>query len=159
MIGNQMPPASGGCHDLPDQTVPVLDAQGNLTNQYPCFDFPTMVDSLQAAGISWKIYNGAEFVSYINHVRNNPTLWANVINNSGKFVADATAGKLPAVSWLIPPAAESDLGVYGVCDGENWVVKQMNALMQGPNWSSTAVFMVWDDFGGMYDHVAPPQVD
>ena len=159
IIGNQMPPASGGCHDLPDQTVPVLDAQGNLTNQYPCFDFPTMVDSLQAAGISWKIYNGAEFVSYINHVRNNPTLWANVINNSGKFVADATAGKLPAVSWLIPPAAESDLGVYGVCDGENWAVKQMNALMQGPNWSSTAVFMVWDDFGGMYDHVAPPQVD
>jgi phosphoesterase family protein/centrosomal CEP192-like protein/ASPM-SPD-2-Hydin domain-containing protein len=45
------------------------------------------------------------------------------------------------------------------CNGENWTVKQLNALMQGPNWRSTAVFITWDEFGGFYDHVPPPQSD
>ncbi len=35
----------------------------------------------------------------------------------------------------------------------------LNAIMQGPEWNSTAVFLTWDDFGGLYDHVPPPQVD
>jgi phospholipase C len=43
--------------------------------------------------------------------------------------------------------------------GENWTVRQLNAVMQGPDWNSTAVFLTWDDFGGFYDHVPPPTVD
>jgi phospholipase C len=46
-----------------------------------------------------------------------------------------------------------------MCEGENWTVSVLNAVMQGPEWNSTVVFMTWDDFGGFYDHVAPPQVD
>lgn len=46
-----------------------------------------------------------------------------------------------------------------MCEGENWTVSILNALMQGPAWASTAVFITWDDFGGFYDHVPPPQVD
>jgi phospholipase C len=46
-----------------------------------------------------------------------------------------------------------------VCVGENWTVEQINAVMSGPDWESTAVFLTWDDFGGFYDHVAPPVVD
>jgi hypothetical protein len=46
-----------------------------------------------------------------------------------------------------------------MCAGENWTVQTLNALMQGPEWNSTAVFITWDDFGGFYDHVPPPQVD
>ena len=46
-----------------------------------------------------------------------------------------------------------------MCSGENWFVSKMNALMAGPDWSSTVVFLVWDDYGGFYDHVAPPMVD
>ncbi len=45
---------------------------------------------------------------------------------------------------------------HSLCYGENWVVEQLNALMQGPDWDSTVVFIVWDDFGGVYDHVPPP---
>src|SRR5439155_18931918 len=41
----------------------------------------------------------------------------------------------------------------------NWTVQQLNAVMRGPDWKSTAVFLTWDDFGGFYDHVPPPQVD
>ena len=46
-----------------------------------------------------------------------------------------------------------------MCKGENWTVEQLNALMQGPDWNKTVVFLTWDDFGGFYDHVPPPHVD
>ena len=46
-----------------------------------------------------------------------------------------------------------------VCQGENWTVQQLNAVMQGTEWRSTAVFLTWDDFGGFYDHQPPPTVD
>jgi phospholipase C len=47
----------------------------------------------------------------------------------------------------------------GTCVGENWSVQQLNALMQGPDWNSTAVFLTWDDFGGFFDHLPPPKTD
>ena len=46
-----------------------------------------------------------------------------------------------------------------MCNGENWTVNQLNALGNGSNWSSSAVFITDDDFGGFYDHVAPPPLD
>jgi len=63
------------------------------------------------------------------------------------------------VSWVIPPSEASEHPPASICAGENWTVSVLNALMQGPDWNSTAVFLTWDDFGGLYDHVAPPQVD
>jgi phospholipase C len=46
-----------------------------------------------------------------------------------------------------------------VCEGENWTVQQINAVMQSKAWSSTVIILTWDDYGGFYDHVAPPAVD
>jgi phospholipase C len=43
--------------------------------------------------------------------------------------------------------------------GQTFVTSLINAVMQGPDWSSTAIFLAWDDWGGFYDHVAPPRVD
>ena len=63
------------------------------------------------------------------------------------------------MSWLVTDPADSDHPPASVCQGENWTVRQLNALMNSPLWQSTAVFLTWDDFGGFYDHVAPPQVD
>ena len=77
-----------------------------------------------------------------------------------EFVPDVEAGELPSVSWLVPPADLSDHPGYGaLCDGENWTVRQLNAIMQSPDWKHTAVVLTWDDFGGYYDHVPPPHVD
>ena len=69
------------------------------------------------------------------------------------------SSELPAVSWLIADYAESEHPPNSTCHGENWTVQQLNAVMQGPDWHSTAVFLTWDDFGGFYDHVAPDNVD
>jgi phospholipase C len=46
-----------------------------------------------------------------------------------------------------------------MCVGENWSIRQINAVMEGPDWDHTAIFVTWDDFGGLYDHVEPPVVD
>jgi phospholipase C len=82
-----------------------------------------------------------------------------------QFLADASNGNLPAVSWVVPDFAVSDhptragFGNASVCVGENWTVDHVNAIMQGGNWPSTIVVILWDDFGGLYDHVPPPSVD
>jgi phospholipase C len=76
------------------------------------------------------------------------------------FAGDLQAGRLPEVSWLLPPTPESDHPGYGnLCDGENWTVRTIDALMKSPGWKHTAIFLTWDDFGGFYDHVPPPHVD
>jgi len=75
------------------------------------------------------------------------------------FATDAQNGNLPAVSWLIPDTKNSDHPDSSVCVGENWTVQQINAVMQGPDWSTTAIFLTWDDFGGFYDNAVPANFD
>ncbi len=74
-------------------------------------------------------------------------------------MVDALNGDLPSVSWIVTGEGKSEHPPASTCIGENWTVEQLNALMQGPLWSSTALFLTWDDFGGFYDHVPPPEVD
>jgi phospholipase C len=154
---NTNPITNQGCAAAPTTTVVVIDERGEINTPPPCFDFPTLADSLQAAGLTWRAYNTGSDFAAISHIRNS-TLWNNVVP-IGQFALDAANGNLPAVSWIIPPGTENQYPTNSICDGENWTVNQLNALMQGPEWSSTAVFIAWDDFGGFYDHVAPPQVD
>jgi phospholipase C len=78
------------------------------------------------------------------------------------FLRDVRGGELPAVSWLVPPegnANEHPGSGTNVCEGENWTVEQINAVMRSEDWRTTAIVLVWDDFGGFYDHVPPPHVD
>ena len=65
------------------------------------------------------------------------------------------------MSWLNPPASYNEHPGAGVsvCAGENWTVQHINAIMHSKYWKSTAIIVVWDDFGGFYDHVAPPHYD
>jgi phospholipase C len=66
---------------------------------------------------------------------------------------------LPAVSWVVPSGAVSEHPPNPVSAGQTYVTSLVNAVMQSPDWSSTAIFLAWDDWGGFYDHVAPPSVD
>jgi phospholipase C len=160
-LGNQ----GWGCDDDPTVVVSQLDDDGDVSDVPPCFDFPTVADSLQSAGISWKFYappfgsKGYQFstLNAINHIRNT-SLWSQQVVNSTNFIPDARNGNLPAVSWLVA-GPQSEHPPNSTCLGENWTVQQINAIMQSTSWNSTAIFLVWDDFGGFYDHVAPPSVD
>jgi len=75
------------------------------------------------------------------------------------FYADAKAGSLPAVSWVVPNGKVSEHPPALVSDGQAYVTNLINAVMAGPDWASTAIFLSWDDWGGFYDHVTPPAVD
>jgi phospholipase C len=75
------------------------------------------------------------------------------------FRRAASAGKLPEVSWVIPSDAVSEHPTAKISDGQTYVTGLVNDVMRGPDWSSTAIFITWDDWGGFYDHVVPPMVD
>jgi phospholipase C len=75
------------------------------------------------------------------------------------FYAGAKAGTLPAVSWIDPNQKVSEHPPASVQAGQTYVTGLINAVMRSPDWPSTAIFLSWDDWGGFYDHVAPPQID
>jgi phospholipase C len=81
------------------------------------------------------------------------------IQSIANFYRDAAAGTLPAVSWVVPSGAVSEHPPAPVSAGQSYVTSLINAVMRGPNWNDCAIFLAWDDWGGFYDHVAPPTVD
>lgn len=81
------------------------------------------------------------------------------IQSVSNFYASAKAGTLPAVSWVVPAGDVSEHPPSTTSAGQSYVTSLVNAVMSGPNWSSTAIFVTWDDWGGFYDHVNPPSVD
>jgi phospholipase C len=132
-----------------------------------CIDIPVLPDELTKAGIPWKYYANVNqwqnALQAIRHVRFGPE-WQNV-DTPESFIKDIHHEQLPAVSWLIPPEAYNEhpgnakTDPVSVCAGENWTVEQINAIMKSDYWPSTAIVVVWDDFGGFYDPVPPPHVD
>jgi phospholipase C len=75
------------------------------------------------------------------------------------FVRAARSGTLPAVSWVVPNGLDSEHPPSSIHIGQAYVTNLINDVMRGPDWKSTAIFLSWDDWGGFYDHVAPPKVD
>ena len=158
-IDNGGPGTVPDCAPDSNSTITVIDPQGNRSQQARCFDFPTLMDSLGEAGISWKYYaDGGGFLSLVGHIYNS-TVWTTNVASPEQFVSDVQTGHLPSVSWLLPPEYKAEHPPDSICEGENWTVSVLNAVMQGPEWNSTVVFVTWDDFGGFYDHVTPPQLD
>jgi len=134
---------------------------GAVYYQPPCFTMTTMADTIDAAKVTWRIYSAQpaqggyvfNFGSYYNNFWSG-TQRANDVPNA-QFCGDVTSGKLPQVSWITPPVGASDHPPFSITTGENWTVSQVNCLMNSPYWSSTLMLIVWDDWGGFYDHVAP----
>ena len=81
------------------------------------------------------------------------------IQQLSQFYTAAKNGTLPAVSWVVPNGKDSEHPPALVSTGQAYVTGLINAIMQGPDWSSSAIFLGWDDWGGFYDHVTPPVVD
>ena len=80
------------------------------------------------------------------------------VRAAGSFITAARRGTLPAVSWVVPNQAKSEHPPASIAAGQAWVTRLIDAIMKGPNWSSSAIFLTWDDWGGFYDHVRPPVV-
>ena len=138
---------------------------------FPCFSYTTMRDLLDAKSVSWKYYavrvkggNAGLWSAYdaIKAVRYSDEWTTNVTTSPNVIFQDIKAGALPAVAWVTPDGQNSDHpsekganGAY-VDDGPSWVANVVNQIGESKYWNSTAIIVVWDDWGGFYDHVAPP---
>jgi phospholipase C len=100
------------------------------------------------------IWNPLPFFDTVNadHQRGN-------IKSVTSFYSAVKKGNLPAVSWVVPSGVVSEHPPSRISDGVAYTTSLINAVMNGPDWNSTAIFLAWDDWGGFYDHVVPPVVD
>jgi len=132
----------------------------------PCFTFKTQGDQLTDRNIDWAFYAARDYqVGYIwnayaaiDHIFHSDE-FGNHVRPVDNLVRDIKAGNLPAVTWATPRYELSDHPPWSTCYGHNWVTEIVNAVMQGPMWEHTAIFITWDEWGGFYDHVPPPKVD
>jgi len=153
-----------GCRGDFRQTVALIDPEGEESSrQFPCFEHPVLSDRLDAAGITWRYYTplaGSVWTApnAIEHIRSGPG-WDNVILNQKQVLSDIADGKLAQVVWVVPSAQASDHAAVNDGTGPSWVASIVNAIGSSSYWSSTAIFITWDDWGGWYDHVAPPIYD
>jgi phospholipase C len=148
---------------------PALDPStypfGGAYRATPVAHVPTIMDELDAAGLSWRIYAGLGGTENSNGYG-----WAicptfadcldtdqdqNVVSSS-RVLTDARAGDLPDFSVITPTQADSEHNYDSMTQGDNWMGQVLTAIEGGPDWGSTAVFLTWDDCGCFYDHVAPP---
>ena len=159
-----------GC-DAPPGTRTSLVSRDDVYRQgagpFPCLKYATLRDLLDAKGVSWKYYvppmgdtDGRLLSAFdaIRAVRYGPEWKTNVATPQTKIFKDVAKDRLPAVSWLIPDAADSDHPGDGSTDtGPSWVADVVNAIGESPEWKSTAIVILWDDWGGFYDNLNPRQ--
>jgi phospholipase C len=158
-----------GCGAAPGATVAVAGPNGTDmpgAGIFPCFDYQTMGDLLDAQGITWRYYapgthDGFFLISAyqaIRHIFFGPDWQTDVVSPETTVLKDIAAGNLAQVTWIVPTLNNSDHpGAPPL--GPEWVANIVNAIGNSQYWSSTAIFISWDDWGGWYDHVPPPQID
>jgi phospholipase C len=83
----------------------------------------------------------------------------NRVVHGATFYKDAADGTLPSVCWVVPDLAYSEHPPERISRGMQYVSGLVNAVMSGPDWNTTAIFITWDEWGGLSDHVVPPDVD
>lgn len=140
----------------------------NLSTKQPDYAWTDITYLLHENNISWAYYyeegdNNLDWTKLVSPlpwfqtVRDNGQL--NNIRSISKFYDATKKGDLPSVSWIVAGFSHSEHPPASIKDGQAFVTKNINAIMQSPDWNNTAIFLTWDDWGGFYDHAVPPKVD
>jgi phospholipase C len=137
-----------------------------INGPFPCFQYASIAQALDQHGISWGYYapapgaNGGVVWSAFD------AIWAvrfgtdwtdNVKSPETRVLNDVASRTLPQVVWVTPAFVNSDHAGSNSATGPQWVASIVNAIGQSPYWSTTAIVILWDDWGGWYDHVVPRQ--
>ena len=149
---------------------PVVQTFSNPVSEYGKLSWETMPERLQAAGVSWKVYNdplgliGLNVLPFFRAYNNPFSVTGFELVSKGltptypeSFAADVKAGTLPSVSWIIPPLAECEHPAAPPEYGEYLVQQILTTLVSSPEvWAQTVFLVVYDENGGFFDHVPPP---
>jgi phospholipase C len=156
---------TGGCDAPQGSLVWVINPQGfqpPSLRTYPCFQRQSLMNELDAAGVSWKYYQASLGAGIWNapdaiySIWSNPTeMAANVITPPSQVLTDIANGQLADVVWVTPTKLASDHPNETNGSGPSWVASVVNAVGRSQYWDHTAIFIVWDEWGGFYDHVTP----
>jgi phospholipase C len=175
------PLGAAGCAASPNSSVALIDPSGIESGTiYPCFEHPTLTDELKNHNVSWRYYapsagsiwtapNAIQHMCGPNATPPDATAcvgsdWVNnvvlyTIQNPAPILTDISTNKLASVSWVIPAGKNSDHAALDTnTGGPSWVSAIVNAIGNSQYWANTAIFITWDDWGGWYDHVRPPQI-
>ena len=144
--------------------IPAADGTGPYKPSPAAHVGPTLMDRLDNAGLSWKIYEGDQLWSNGDVWSICPTFADCLFSTQSANVtraldvdSDATAGSLPNVSLVMPrPGGYAQHNGTSMLKGDNWISDVVTNVMNGPDWNSTAIFITYDDCGCFYDHVPPP---
>ncbi|MGB0013630.1 MAG: alkaline phosphatase family protein, partial [Candidatus Sulfotelmatobacter sp.] len=156
-----------GCDAPAGTTAQLIGPNGtNLPGVFPCFDYQTMADLLDASGITWRYYapanspSGTTSSAYeaIRHIFYGSE-WSNNVSPQTQVLTDIANGDMAQVTWIVPDWLHSDHPGNDSSEGPDWVASIVNTIGASRFWNSTAIFIIWDDWGGWYDHVLPPTVD
>jgi phospholipase C len=176
------PGAPASCTNNDNQVDNLLGVKPGQAVRRPNYAWTDLTYLLHKNNVSWKYYvangtgpdcAGSGTTCIARPQRGTPEYWNPLpffgdvhqdnqqdnIQTLDHFYADAKAGHLPAVSWIVPNTADSEHPAARLSVGQTYVTHLINHIMQSSAWSSTAIFLAWDDWGGFYDHVAPPRVD
>ena len=157
-----------GCGGGTGDTVPTLTPRrGRGPEIRACFENPTIASEADAAGVSWRFYadsvygSGGLWSSYQadKAIFDGPDWKNDIVDPPGQFLTDVGHGKLAAITWIAPTFDESDHPGESAGDGPAWVASVVNAVGESKFWDSTAIFILWDDWGGWFDPVKPPYLD
>jgi phospholipase C len=176
---------NAGCFSLATVTVKVVGPTGSESSNapiYPCFEHATLTDLLDAGNISWRYYapsagsiwtapDAIQHMCGPNATPPNATAcvgsdWTGAspkvvvgqTQSNAQVLTDIATGQLPQVTWVIPDGQDSDHALSNDGCGPSWVTSIVNAIGNSQYWPNTTIILTWDDWGGWYDHVPPPQV-
>jgi phospholipase C len=156
---------SAGCDAAPSTIVYTINPNDGSPGPtpFPCFERPVLSDFLDQRSVTWRYYQHGlgtglwHAFDAVMHVRYGPD-YANVVTPPQNILTDISNSQLAQVSWVMPADdAHSDHAGTKSAEGPSWVAAVVNAIGKSPYWNSTAIFIVWDDWGGWYDHYPPPQ--
>jgi phospholipase C len=161
--------APWGCGGSKTNVVQFLKANRNYGGvQRPCFDYETLGDELDKASLPWRFYTSQYHkplsglwsgYQAVRHIFRGPDWKTNIVTPQKRFLTDIKAGKLASMTWITPLCPDSDHLLCGGGFGPSWVASVVNAVGESKFWDSTAIFVQWDDWGGVYDPVPPPFKD
>ncbi|MGA2758995.1 MAG: alkaline phosphatase family protein [Candidatus Cybelea sp.] len=140
---------------------------GRGNGPFPCFtQFDTMANVLDNGGIAWRFYVTKLFKAgiwspfeAISYVRNGEDWNADMVAPETKILKDIPNGQLAQVTWVTPNHKNSDHPGAHSDKGPSWVASIVNAVGESRFWDTSAIVVIWDDWGGWYDNAAPPQLD